>query len=333
MRRGPNPAADDPRGADDARSSEPDRCRGVGRVVSRVLDGQETRHAAARSRRSTADAGRAATGLRQRDSRAGALPGASDGRRAPPGTGGPRSPTTPTASARRTRTTSGARRDDPLSTFSIDVDTASYSIVRRMIREGQRPPVGAVRIEELVNYFPYAYPEPSDGRPFSVSDRGRRRAVGAGAPAGADRAPGEVDRGARPRARQPGVPDRRVGLDGEPRQAAAPGPVDEPARRPARAEGPGRDRRLRGQLGPGAAADAGRPARRHPRGARPAQRRRLDQRRRGHRARLRDRAQELHQGRQQPRHPLHRRRLQRRRVEPERAGARGSSSTRRRASS
>ena len=59
--------------------------------------------------------------------------------------------------------------DDPLSTFSIDVDTASYSIVRRMIREGQRPPVGAVRIEELVNYFPYAYPEPSDGRPFSVN--------------------------------------------------------------------------------------------------------------------------------------------------------------------
>jgi Ca-activated chloride channel family protein len=59
--------------------------------------------------------------------------------------------------------------DDPLSTFSIDVDTASYSIVRRMIREGQRPPVGAVRIEELVNYFTYGYPEPSDGRPFSVT--------------------------------------------------------------------------------------------------------------------------------------------------------------------
>ena len=59
--------------------------------------------------------------------------------------------------------------NDPLSTFGIDVDTASYSIVRRMIREGERPPTGAVRIEELVNYFPYAYPEPSDGRPFSVT--------------------------------------------------------------------------------------------------------------------------------------------------------------------
>jgi len=59
--------------------------------------------------------------------------------------------------------------NDPLSTFSIDVDTASYSLVRRMIRERRSPPVGAVRIEELVNYFPYRYPEPADGRPFSVT--------------------------------------------------------------------------------------------------------------------------------------------------------------------
>src|SRR5690606_2578317 len=46
-------------------------------------------------------------------------------------------------------------RDNPLSTFSIDVDTASYSNVRRFLDQGSLPPAGAVRIEELVNYFPF----------------------------------------------------------------------------------------------------------------------------------------------------------------------------------
>jgi Ca-activated chloride channel family protein len=59
--------------------------------------------------------------------------------------------------------------EDPLSTFSIDVDTASYANVRRMLNRNSRPPVDAVRIEELVNYFDYGYREPDDGRPFSVS--------------------------------------------------------------------------------------------------------------------------------------------------------------------
>ena len=58
---------------------------------------------------------------------------------------------------------------EPLSTFSIDVDTASYANVRRMIREGRKPPVDAVRIEELINYFHYRYPEPEGAEPFSVS--------------------------------------------------------------------------------------------------------------------------------------------------------------------
>jgi len=58
---------------------------------------------------------------------------------------------------------------DHLSTFSIDVDTASYSIVRRMLAEGQLPPPDAVRIEEMVNYFTYSYPEPSNGKPFSIT--------------------------------------------------------------------------------------------------------------------------------------------------------------------
>ncbi|NER96506.1 MAG: VWA domain-containing protein [Symploca sp. SIO1B1] len=57
----------------------------------------------------------------------------------------------------------------PLSTFAIDVDAASYSNVRRFINEGQRPPQDAVRIEELINYFNYEYPQPEGDQPFSVS--------------------------------------------------------------------------------------------------------------------------------------------------------------------
>lgn len=56
----------------------------------------------------------------------------------------------------------------PLSTFSIDVDTASYSNVRRFLKDGQMPPADAVRIEELINYFEYDYPQPVGDVPFSV---------------------------------------------------------------------------------------------------------------------------------------------------------------------
>jgi Ca-activated chloride channel family protein len=59
--------------------------------------------------------------------------------------------------------------DNPLSTFSIDVDRASYSNVRRYLNAGQRPPRDAVRIEELVNYFTYDYPDPRGADPFSVT--------------------------------------------------------------------------------------------------------------------------------------------------------------------
>ncbi len=58
---------------------------------------------------------------------------------------------------------------NPLSTFSIDVDTGSYANVRRFLRAGQLPPAGAVRIEELLNYFEYDYPPAPEGKPFSVS--------------------------------------------------------------------------------------------------------------------------------------------------------------------
>ncbi len=57
--------------------------------------------------------------------------------------------------------------NDPLSTFSIDVDTASYANVRRFINQGSMPPVGAVRLEEMINYFSYDYPQPTNG-PFSI---------------------------------------------------------------------------------------------------------------------------------------------------------------------
>ena len=57
----------------------------------------------------------------------------------------------------------------PLSTFSIDVDTAAYSNVRRFIKDGQLPPKDAVRIEEMVNYFDYNYPQPLGDVPFSVT--------------------------------------------------------------------------------------------------------------------------------------------------------------------
>jgi Ca-activated chloride channel homolog len=59
--------------------------------------------------------------------------------------------------------------DNPLSTFSIDVDAASYSNVRRFLNMGQLPPAGAVRIEEMINYFHYDYPAPKEGEPFSVN--------------------------------------------------------------------------------------------------------------------------------------------------------------------
>jgi Ca-activated chloride channel family protein len=59
--------------------------------------------------------------------------------------------------------------EEPLSTFSIDVDTASYANVRRFLNDGTFPPKDAVRIEELVNYFKYDYPQPRGDSPFSVN--------------------------------------------------------------------------------------------------------------------------------------------------------------------
>src|SRR5438552_7234803 len=59
-------------------------------------------------------------------------------------------------------------KSNPLSTFSIDVDTASYSNIRRFINEGSLPPKDAVRVEEMINYFAYDYREPEGDKPFSI---------------------------------------------------------------------------------------------------------------------------------------------------------------------
>lgn len=59
--------------------------------------------------------------------------------------------------------------DNPVSTFSIDVDAASYSNVRRFLNQGQLPPAGAVRTEEMINYFKYQYPQPTNKDPFSFN--------------------------------------------------------------------------------------------------------------------------------------------------------------------
>jgi Ca-activated chloride channel family protein len=57
---------------------------------------------------------------------------------------------------------------DHLSTFAADVDTASYTIMRRKLNEGGLPPAAAVRVEEFVNYFRYAFPDPAPGSPFAI---------------------------------------------------------------------------------------------------------------------------------------------------------------------
>lgn len=58
--------------------------------------------------------------------------------------------------------------EDHLSTFAVDVDTASYTMARKSLVAGYLPPASAVRVEEFVNYFPYEYERPAEGRPFTV---------------------------------------------------------------------------------------------------------------------------------------------------------------------
>ena len=71
--------------------------------------------------------------------------------------------------ARRSDNSFHLAKSEPLSTFSIDVDTASYTNVRRILMQGHLPPKDAVRIEEFVNYFSYHYAAPQGQHPISVS--------------------------------------------------------------------------------------------------------------------------------------------------------------------
>ncbi len=64
--------------------------------------------------------------------------------------------------------------NNPLSTFSIDVDKASYSNIRRFLTQNQKPVKDAVRIEEMINYFDYEYPQPTNGHPFSITIEGEK---------------------------------------------------------------------------------------------------------------------------------------------------------------
>ena len=59
-------------------------------------------------------------------------------------------------------------KSEPLSTFSLDVDIASYSNIRRMLNQGQKPPKDAVRVEELINYFSYDYANPTGENPINI---------------------------------------------------------------------------------------------------------------------------------------------------------------------
>ena len=70
-------------------------------------------------------------------------------------------------------------KNERIATFAIDVDRASYANVRRYLRGGLVPPPQVVRIEEMLNYFTYSYPQPKDDVPFSITRVSRRRAAGA----------------------------------------------------------------------------------------------------------------------------------------------------------
>ena len=201
--------------------------------------------------------------------------------------------------------------DAPLSTFSIDVDTASYANVRRMLTDGQLPPADAVRIEEFINSFDYGYvpPAPDADVPFATHVDVASAPVGARAPAGPHRPRRQGNRDRRPPRRQPGVPAGRVGLDEQRQKAAAgEGRFEEAGGGPADGR-PHRDRGLRRSLGTGAGLHQ-RP-RRGAGGDRKPHARRLHPRLGGHRTGLRRRHAALHRRRIEPGDPVHRRRLQR----------------------
>ena len=112
--------------------------------------------------------------------------------------------------------------EHPVSTFSVDVDTASYAFVRRSLAGGGIPPREAVRVEELVNYFPYAYPAPEDRtRPFRVTTTVMPSPWNDGKSTAPHRCSRLRHRPRRPPPRQRGAADRHLGLDATRRSPAA----------------------------------------------------------------------------------------------------------------
>ncbi len=182
--------------------------------------------------------------IRERPSRSKTV--ASQGRMAPSSTlthGQPLQPKAPTLEAERSLAENLDRSlesynevvenpfhrtaSEPLSTFSIDVDTASYSNVRRFLTQNTLPPKDAVRIEELLNYFPYNDAPPSGLQPGPVrrACRGRGVSLGRQSPARADRDRRQADRPVQAAFQQPRLPGGRLRLDATAEQVAA-GPVE-----------------------------------------------------------------------------------------------------------
>ena len=210
---------------------------------------------------------------------------------------------------------------NPLSTFSIDVDAASYSNVRRFLSQGALPPKDAVRLEELVNYFPYDYPDRSGEHPFGVFTE-------------VSPCPWTPEH----RLVRIGLQARRIPTKDLPQSNLVflidvSGSMDPPDKLPLVQQA---FRAFVRELRPedrvaivvyaGAAGlvlppTSGSDKRDYPRRDRPAPRRRLDRGRRWDQARVRHCRGELRRGGQQPGHPRDRRRLQRRRQQRRGDGA------------
>ena len=147
---------------------------------------------------------------------------------------------------------------DPLSTFSVDVDTASYANMRRFLTNGDLPPLDAVRIEELINYFRFDYREAPAGAAILGHDRAGGVPVESGPPPGADRPAGPrvADCGDAPPRNLVFLLDVSGSMQPQDKlplvQASMRMLVDT-----LRRAGPRRDRRLRRRQRPGAAVDTG----------------------------------------------------------------------------
>ncbi len=103
---------------------------------------------------------------------------------------------------------------EPVSTFSIDVDTGAYSNMRRWLNQGQLPPEDAVRVEEFINYFNYDYPLPGKSAGAVPGQYGNRpHAVEQQHPSVTDWHPGLQGSQGAGTCIQPGIPDRRFGFD------------------------------------------------------------------------------------------------------------------------